>query len=77
MVREGLDRAAALTPGTGFLEGTLGLRVAPGVPALGFARVEAGYRPWRPLALFGFVEATAGAGANVGATAGAGARLSW
>lgn len=60
----GLNRVSALPVGRGFVEGTIGW-----TPKIWHARLEAGYHPIEPLALFGFVEA-----GTSGPMAGAGVR---
>lgn len=61
-----------LPVGAGYIEAQLGAR-GHGSDWLGYARAEAGWRPLKPLALFGFAEATTASGW----AAGLGARLSW
>lgn len=79
-VGAGLERAASLKPGQGYVELTAGAR-GEGASVVGFARGELGARVTPGLSLFGFGEATLTGGLDRGLTpgwmAGVGARLTW
>jgi hypothetical protein len=62
----------ALAVGRGYVDALAGVDLRLG-SAVGFARIEAGFRPLQPLALFGFAETRF----RGDLAAGVGARVAW
>lgn len=75
-VRAGLDGAAKLGEGHGYAELTAGAKGLWEGPSVAFVRGEVGWKPSKPVTLFGYGEATLG-GQLPGWQAGLGIRATW